>query len=1028
MAVQVEAALLDLRFEANESAGGIALSCEYKADLFHERTIERLLASFRQILEMLAQNPQTKMADFALKAELRPTHLQTIAIGGTFTTEPLEDPLRFWLNELEIPSRIKFAPYNQVFQQLLDPAGVFAANRDGLNVLLIRLSDWPSQANQQHADEFARAVHTAAASGRAPILVCFCPSSTVSAGGHELESSLAGALAQINGVYVTTTAELSARYPVADYDDPAGDKLGHVPYTPVFFTALATMIARQFHALRRPACKVIALDCDQTLWSGVCGEDGPGGIRLDAPRLALQQFMRRQQESGKLLVVCSKNDEADVGAVFEQGPAMPLTRERFAAWRVNWRPKSENLKSIAQELKLGLDSFIFIDDSPVECAEVGANCPEILTLQLPEDPALIPQFLDHCWVFDQWKTTEDDRDRTTKYQQNRLREQSQAQAMSFADFMAGLELEICIAPAAPGQLARVAQLTQRTNQFNVTGRRLTENELSQLAARCQVWAVSVKDRFGDYGLVGAMIVEAGDEALVVDSFLLSCRALGRGVEHQMLARLGATARQSGLQWVDVPFKPLPRNKPALDFLESVGAPFKQPHPFHFPADSAAKVVFNPHCDAPSAAGKSGADASPQMGAPGKFTQCRTIALELRDAAKIHERIETRLTVRPPSGGGYVAPRTQMERTLCDLWQKLLRLERVGTQDDFFDLGGHSLLAVRLFAQLEKMTGRKLPLVTLFQAPTIRQLASILCQEQASGAHSVLVPIQPHGGKPPLYLIHGAGGDVLWGYANLVAHMDPEQPIYALRSRGQSGLEEFERLEDMAAHYVEVVRARQPEGPYHLGGYCFGGNVAYEMARQIQAEGGRVALLALIDSPPANVGYETVQWWRPEFTALFARNLYYWLQDFRTVPARDRRRFMARKVRVFGRKLARWARGARAQQAVDLEEIIDLAHFPEPELKLWEIHLRALAGYQPQPCSAQATLFRTRGHPLLSSFARDLRWSGLARGGVAVHLIPGSHENIFIEPNVKSLALSLTAALSQTRASAALENKPALLSL
>ena len=221
----------------------------------------------------------------------------------------------------------------------------------------------------------------------------------------------------------------------------------------------------------------------------------------------------------------------------------------------------------------------------------------------------------------------------------------------------------------------------------------------------------------------------------------------------------------------------------------------------------------------------------------------------------------------------------MERQLCELWQKVLRIERVGINDDFFDLGGHSLLAVRLFAEVEKMTGRKLPLVTLFQAPTIAHLAALLGQEQASGSQSVLVPIQPHGNKPPLYLVHGAGGDVLWGYANLVAHMDPEQPIYALKSRGQAGLEEFDRLEDMAAYYVEVVRAHQPEGPYYLGGYCFGGNVAYEMARQIQAQGGQVALLALLDSAPANAGYETVQWWRPEFIGLFARNLYYWLQDF-----------------------------------------------------------------------------------------------------------------------------------------------------
>jgi amino acid adenylation domain-containing protein/FkbH-like protein len=1045
--VHVDAALLDLRFEANEIENGIVLTCEYKSALFIENTIERLLASFCEVLEMLTQSPQTKLQDFELKAGLRRTTPQAIAVCGTFTTEPLEVPLRFWLDELEMPITIKFAPFDQVFQQLLDPASTLATNRHGLNILLIRLNDWEFQARfpkqsgasafghvlKQNADEFVRAIHTATARGGAPILVCFCPPSRLAASDPsksqalaELEAALASALGNINGVVVTTTAELSAWYPVADYDDPSAENLGHIPYTPLFFTSLATLIARKFHTLQRPVAKVIALDCDQTLWSGVCGEDGPMGIRLDPPRQALQQFMRHQQESGKLLVVCSKNEESDVRAVFGQGPAMPLKQEHFSAWRVNWQPKSENLKSIAQELKLGLDSFVFIDDNPLECAEVEANCPEVLTLQLPEDPALIPQFLDHCWAFDQLKRTEEDKGRAAMYAQNQLREQLQAKAMSFADFIEELELEVRITQANPGQLSRVAQLTQRTNQFNVSGRRYTEGELKQLQGRCEVSTVSVKDRFGDYGLVGAMIFEIKEQSLVVDSFLLSCRALGRGVEHRMLGLLGKMAQQRGAQWVDVSFERSPRNQPALDFLESVDAPFKQQQQFRFPADSAAKVIFDPHREAALSSRQSGTDSSRITDSHRKFIQCRKIALESRDAETIHARIEARLTLRPAGKADYVAPRTQMERQLCEIWQNVLRVERVGIEDDFFDLGGHSLMAVRLFSQLEKMVGRKLPLVTLFQAPTVVRLAAVLSQEQGSGSHSVLVPIQPHGSKPPLYLIHGAGGDVLWGYANLVAHMDPEQPIYALKSRGQTGLEEFERLENMAEFYLQAVRAHQPEGPYYLGGYCFGGNVAYEMARQLHEEGSQVALLALLDSAPANAGYENVQWWRPEFVGRFGRNLYYWLQDFRNVKPLDRRRFIARKLRTGGRKLARWVRGADGGAAVDLEEVIDPAHFPEHELKLWEIHLRALTSHVQRPYAGHVTLFRTKGHPLFSSFARDLCWGALASGGVTVKLIPGSHENIFMEPNVKSLALALNAALSETRERVASVNGPVLL--
>ncbi len=338
--VYVNEALLDLRFEANETAGGITLTCEYKAVLFQAATIERLLASFRLVLETLVRTPDAKINEFEAQAGSIPTPAETVAICGTFTTEPIEEPLRFWFDELEIPGRIKFAPYDQVFQQLLDPASLLATNRHGLNVLLIRLDDLGSlpgttesegsstfgQALKSNADEFVRAIQAAMARGGAPILICFCPSPRVVADDPpksqalaEMEVALAGALGGLDGVYVATTNELAAWYPVGDYDDPASEELGHIPYSPMFFTAVATLIARKLHAIRRPACKVIALDCDQTLWSGVCGEDGPKGIRLDPPRHTLQQFMRRQQESGKLLVICSKNDEADVNAVFAEG-------------------------------------------------------------------------------------------------------------------------------------------------------------------------------------------------------------------------------------------------------------------------------------------------------------------------------------------------------------------------------------------------------------------------------------------------------------------------------------------------------------------------------------------------------------------------------------------------------------------------------------------------------------------------------------------------------------------------------------
>jgi len=361
--------------------------------------------------------------------------------------------------------------------------------------------------------------------------------------------------------------------------------------------------------------------------------------------------------------------------------------------------------------------------------------------------------------------------------------------------------------------------------------------------------------------------------------------------------------------------------------------------------------------------------------------------------------------------------------LCALWEKLLRVERIGVRDDFFELGGHSLLAVRLFAEIEQTLGPKLPLVTLFQAPTVEQLAALMRRGESVQSGSLLVPIQPHGTRPPLFLVHGAGGDVLWGYANLAACLPQDQPIYGIKSRGQIGQEEFTNLRDMADCYLQVVREFQPEGPYYLGGYCFGGNVAYEMARQLQAQGRTVALVALIDSAPANAGYETVQWWRRDFAKRFSQNFWYWLRDFAALAFTEQRNFVARKLRSLSRRLKWQVARASAAPWVDLEAVIDTRHFPDQELKLWQIHLQALVEHVEEPYDGQVTLLRTRGQPLFCSLEDDFCWSKLARGGVVVKLLPGSHENIFQEPNVGKLARQFGESLVAAQARAQVAERP-----
>jgi FkbH-like protein len=1028
--VHTETSLLDLRLIAQESQKKLSVTCEYDADLFDPGTIHYLMRSYQAVLEKLVKAPQTPLTDFTIPEQLREQAdaarrrgvKETLTITSTFTAEPLEPTLKYWLKELDLPAVATFAPYQQVFQQLLDPSSLLAQNQRGANILLIRPQDLQSADLDKVLEEMTTAVKTAAARNTVPLLVFICPpgkAALTQFAPHE--KRIGSELGNVPNVYVTTSDQMLELYPVPDYEDPEADKLGHMPYSPPMYAAIATLIARKFHLLRRPPKKVIVLDCDNTLWSGVCGEDGPANVRCDAARQALQRFVRAQHQAGMLLCVSSKNNEEDVDAVFAQCTEMVLERKDFAAMRVNWRPKSENLRSLALELRLGLDSFIFIDDNPMEIAEVEANCPEVLALQLPEDCNTIPAWLKHLWVFDHAKLTAEDRNRAAQYEQNRMREQLMADSMSMGDFIERLNLQIRIEQAHPGQIARLSQLTLRTNQFNTTTKRRSEGELTHLCgdSKYRLLSVSVTDRFGDYGLVGLMLCEFGRDALTVDSFMLSCRVLGKGVEHRMLAELGRVARGANLRHVQVPFIASAKNKPVLEFLNSVGSCFRQGSngllTFHFPAEVAARIKFDPQNTASVAAPATnvlaGSTVSEEL--PGaRFRRFNWIAQCANNASDILKLAEGKSAAASSGGAApYQPPSSDLEKQLCTVWQELLRRDSVGVSDDFFVLGGTSLLAVRLCAQIERVLGHKVSLATLFKAPTIAQLARAIERKQSRPNRSALVAIQPKGDRAPLVLVHGAGGGILWGYSNLAAHLGMDQPVYGMEPYAFKSTKPV-TVEEMAVRYAKDLCAFQSKGPYYLGGYCFGGYVAYEMARYLESQGEQVALLLLIDSAAPNSEYECVPWWRPVFYPRFARNSVYWLTDFLALDARERQDFIQRKWGGLKRKAkAAIGNGSSPTPGFTIEEFIDTTQFPEHELELWRLHLTAGANYVPKPYGGRVLLLRTRGQPFLCSFDPHYGWDKLVAGGLEVRIVPGAHERIFMEPEVQVLAREVKAALT-----------------
>jgi len=659
----------------------------------------------------------------------------TIAVAATFTAELIREPLDFWFGLLGLSASVEFAPYNQVLQELLNPTGLLGGNTGGINLILLRLQDWErytdgeeqasTEKAEQHATEFINALKAAAERSPTPIIVCFCSVANEERSEffQSLETLIRVETAGLSHVHILNEEQVLEHYPVEAIFDPRADRLGHIPFTTEYFTALGTVLTRKMYSLLHVPYKVLALDCDNTLWRGVCGE---GDVEIDSPYRSLQEFALRQSKEGLLICLCSKNEEGDVQAVFDShGDQMPLSMEDVVSAKINWESKSSNLLKTAEDLNLGIDSFIFLDDSPLECAEVRANCPGALSLQLPENEQEIPSFLQHVWAFDRIGATAEDATRTELYRRNARREAARAEQPTFAGFIQSLELSVQIGPMRPEQLARVAQLTQRTNQFNASTIRRSEKDVQSLHdAGAECLTVVVSDRFGDYGLVGVMIFKAESDTLVIDTFLLSCRALGRGVEYQMLAELIRVARERDLEYVEIIYSKTEKNEPVYKWLEKTG---------HRISTKADPPKFIPEEPAPTK-DKTAVETVSVTAAPSEIIN--RIATELRAVSAIMAAMRKPVEKRDKTEG-LVAPRNPDEVLIAAIWCDLLGIDRVGVTEDFFELGGHSLLMVEVVSRIAEESGTEIPMQAFLESPTVESLARASAQWQEALEPDVL---------------------------------------------------------------------------------------------------------------------------------------------------------------------------------------------------------------------------------------------------------------------------------------------------
>jgi amino acid adenylation domain-containing protein len=341
---------------------------------------------------------------------------------------------------------------------------------------------------------------------------------------------------------------------------------------------------------------------------------------------------------------------------------------------------------------------------------------------------------------------------------------------------------------------------------------------------------------------------------------------------------------------------------------------------------------------------------------------------------------------------FAAPKDAIESRLVQIWETLLGVRPIGVKHNFFELGGHSLVAVRLMNRVEQGFGKNLPIATLLQAPTIEQLAAILRQEGWTPSLSCLVPIQTAGSRAPFFCVHGANGAVVRFY-DLARHLGSHQPFYGIQAPGLDARNlSHKRVEDMASHYIKEIRSVQPEGPYLLGGYSMGGSVAFEMAQQLTAHGRERAVVVLFDSlcapPPGTTA-------SPEIASASSA-----LVELFHIPARDWPTYLWRIATVPVRAIQRWLR---------------IARLPGNVKKVRKVCLQAEKEYRPRPYSGRVILFRSSHKPLGQVSDPRAGWTTYAPDELEIYEIQGNHENILLEPQVRSVAEQLRTCLDEEAA-------------
>jgi FkbH-like protein len=530
-----------------------------------------------------------------------PSQVRIALIGGA-TTSLFEEPLQLLLETHGVQSTLQASPFNTVARQMLDDTSETVAFKPDIAVVVTtpaNIETWPSfnapAADVQPAvdDEcehwvgLCRSLHEHA---RCEIIVDnfhALPLRPLGAAGPRTAGDRNRFLAAVNVAladrlppyaHVHDVASLAAMHGVYRWFDPRYWYHGKHPVSLECLVPYVRSLAQLIAALRGRSAKCLVLDLDNTLWGGIVGDDGPEGLLIgpgDPVGEAFQSFQRYVVDlktRGVVLAVCSKNDEHVALAPFSARPEMLLRRDDFAVFIANWEPKSQGLRQIAERLQLGLDALVMVDDNPAERAEIRQALPEVRVVEVGTDPSDYPLALERTGWFEAVTLSPEDMRRAEMYSENAARDRLRGASGDYTAYLESLEQRARIAPFEPSTLDRVAQLTGKTNQFNLTTLRLSRSELEAMMESSSYLTATVRleDRFGDNGLISVFAARGEGDELWIDLWLMSCRVLSRGVEQLLCNHVVERATDAGYRLLHGIYRPTSRNQMVSQLYERLG--------------------------------------------------------------------------------------------------------------------------------------------------------------------------------------------------------------------------------------------------------------------------------------------------------------------------------------------------------------------------------------------------------------------------------------------------------------------------